>query len=142
MTALWIHRSMIGNPRYGFLGVAVLPYFLLFELASAIVELAALAAFAVGIPLGAVAPGVGGLFAAAAIGYAILLSIVALAVEEFSFHRYPAWRDIALALYAAAAENIGFRQLHAWWRVKGMAGTLRRQQAPWGRPPNARRPPA
>ena len=43
----------------------------------------------------------------------------ALAVEEFSFHRYHRWRDLVATAIAAAVENLGYRQLHAWWRLQG-----------------------
>ena len=30
---LWRHRNMIGNPRYGRIGLVTLPYYVVFELA-------------------------------------------------------------------------------------------------------------
>lgn len=39
--ALWRHRSMCGNPRYGALGVLALPYFLVFELIGPVLEVIA-----------------------------------------------------------------------------------------------------
>jgi cellulose synthase/poly-beta-1,6-N-acetylglucosamine synthase-like glycosyltransferase len=132
--ALWLHRRMIGNPRYGLIGTIVMPYFLLFELLSPVVELAALAAFAIGVPLGLVAVKTTVLFIVASIGYAVLLSLAAVAIEELTYHRYPGWRDLALMGMAAVAENVGFRQLHAWWRLRGLWRSARRGQAEWVTP--------
>jgi cellulose synthase/poly-beta-1,6-N-acetylglucosamine synthase-like glycosyltransferase len=129
--SLWMHRSMIGNPRYGFIGLVVLPYFLVFELASAVVELTALVLFVAGVALGVIGPGLTVLFIVACIGYATLLSIISLAIEEFSYYRYRAWRDFAVVALAGIAENVGYRQVHAWWRVRGIAGATRSHRAGW-----------
>lgn len=42
--ALWIHRGMLFNPRYGVMGLFILPCYLIFELGGAIVEVLGLAA--------------------------------------------------------------------------------------------------
>ncbi len=58
--------------------------------------------------------------------------------EELTYHRYHSWRDFALLIYAAVAENAGFRQLHAWWRLRGMAGAVLRHRANWAEEPGRR----
>ena len=72
------------------------------------------------------------LFAAVAFGYGAFVSVSALAVEEFSFHRYPRWRDLAVGVAAAALENLGYRQLHAWWRLRGLARAMSGREHSWG----------
>jgi cellulose synthase/poly-beta-1,6-N-acetylglucosamine synthase-like glycosyltransferase len=129
---LWKHRRMMGNPRYGRIGTVVLPYFLLFELLGPVVELVGVAAVVLGLSLGAVDLDFALLFAAAALGYGTLLSVVALAVEEFSYRRYRRISDLGAALGASVLENIGFRQLHAWWRLQGLWQALRRDGGEWG----------
>ncbi|HEX6461351.1 MAG TPA: hypothetical protein VF032_20705 [Thermoleophilaceae bacterium] len=52
--------------------------------------------------------------------------------SEFSFHRYRRWRDLASAFLAAIVENVGYRQLHAWWRLQGLWRFIRRQDNGWG----------
>jgi cellulose synthase/poly-beta-1,6-N-acetylglucosamine synthase-like glycosyltransferase len=129
--SLWIHRSMVGNPRFGFIGMVVLPYFVVFELASAIIELSALAVFVAGLLLGIVSPELTFLFIVDCIGYATLLSVFSLVIEEFSYYRYRTWRDIGLVTWGAIAENVGFRQAHAWWRVRGILAAMHGHSAGW-----------
>ena len=43
---------MIGNPRYGRIGLVVLPYFLVFEMLGAVVEMFGVAVVVVGLVLG------------------------------------------------------------------------------------------
>jgi cellulose synthase/poly-beta-1,6-N-acetylglucosamine synthase-like glycosyltransferase len=126
------HRAMIANPRYGRIGLLVLPYYVMFELLGPIVELLGIAAVALGLVLGAVNLQFAILFALFAIGYGIFLSIAAVAIEEFSFHRYGRWADLAIALVAAILENLGYRQLHAVWRLKGLADAIRGRHVGWG----------
>jgi hypothetical protein len=71
-------------------------------------------------------------FAGVAFGYGMFVSDVAVAVEEFSFHRYRRWRELASAAAAAALENVGYRQAHAWWRLQGLWRFLRGRDCGWG----------
>ncbi|HEX4492423.1 MAG TPA: glycosyltransferase family 2 protein [Acidimicrobiia bacterium] len=128
---LWKHRSMMGNPKYGFIGMVVLPYYLVFELLGAVVELTGVFAVILGLIVGVVDVQFAAIFAVTAIGYGILLSFSALTVEEFSFHRYAAWKDLGAGLGAALLENVGFRQLHAWWRVRGLFNAITSTSKEW-----------
>jgi cellulose synthase/poly-beta-1,6-N-acetylglucosamine synthase-like glycosyltransferase len=125
------HRRMIGNPRYGRIGLLALPYYLAFELLGAVVELVGVAAVAAGLALGVVNVPFAILFALTALALGLVLSIAAAAIEEWSFHRYHRWRDLGLMLAAALAENVGYRQLHAWWRCRGLWQELRGGRAGW-----------
>jgi cellulose synthase/poly-beta-1,6-N-acetylglucosamine synthase-like glycosyltransferase len=137
------HRRMVANPRYGVIGMLALPWFVLFEVLSGLVELAGLAYLLVVAVLRALqALGVGEqhvldtsmalLLLAVSLGYSFLLTVVALAMEEFSFHRYRRRRDLLTALAAAALENFGYRHLNAWWRVVGSYQAVRSTPPEWG----------
>ncbi len=129
---LWRHRGMVGNPRYGRIGLLVLPYYVAFELLGPIVELFGVIAVALAFALGMANLSFALLFAAVAFGYGAFVSVSALAVEEFSFHRYPRWSDLAVGVAAAALENVGYRQLHAWWRLRGLVRALSGREHAWG----------
>jgi cellulose synthase/poly-beta-1,6-N-acetylglucosamine synthase-like glycosyltransferase len=129
------HRTMIGNPRYGRIGLVVLPYYLVFELLGPVVELTGFTLVLLGLPLGLLNPSFALLFALFALGYGVLLSLASLALEEFSYHRYPRWRDLGIAIVAAFLENVGYRQLHAWWRLRGLVAELRGSVVSWGEMP-------
>jgi cellulose synthase/poly-beta-1,6-N-acetylglucosamine synthase-like glycosyltransferase len=136
--ALWIHKTMLFNPRYGGVGLVVLPFYLIFELLSAPVELLAIVVFITGWAIGYISPGVVLLFVAAGLGYATLLTIISVITEEITYHRYTSWRDFALLIYGAFAENIGFRQVYAWWRLRGMIDAILRRKATWLEAPSAK----
>ena len=123
---------MIGNPRYGRIGMLVLPYYLAFELLGPAVELVGIITVVFGVTLGTLDISFALLFATVAVLYGILLSIAALTIEELTFHRYHRWRDIAVGIGASVLENVGYRQLHAYWRMRGLIASLRGRPAAWG----------
>jgi len=143
---LWKHRAMLLASRYGRVGLLALPWYVLFELLAPFVELlgaAYLVALAVLglldvaglVPRAPVDWTTAGVLLAMSWGYAFLLTVASLALEEFSFHRYRRWRDLGVALTAALLENIGYRQLTAWWRVHGTLQAIRGEQRAWGQMP-------
>ena len=138
--ALWSYRAMLFNPRYRGVGLVVLPFALVSELLSALVEVAAWLVLIAGWAAGILDPALVALFAAAGPGYCAFLSIVSVVTEELTYHRYRRWRDFALLVYAAVAGNVGFRQLYAWWRLRGIADALLRRKATWLERPDSRQP--
>jgi len=96
------------------------------------VELAGLVMVPLGVWVGAVDTAFAIRFLLVAYGYALVVNLIALAVEEFTFARYPRWKDLALATAASALENLGFRQLTALWRAMGVWSAIRRSRHVWG----------
>ena len=129
---LWKYRGMVLNPRYGRIGMIALPWYWVFELMAPALELAGIILVPLGLALGLVNVRFALLFVLVAYGYAIVVTLAAMAVEELSFHKYPRWRDLGATLLASVAENLGYRQLTAWWRVEGWWAGLRRGTHVWG----------
>ena len=132
---LWRYRKMMFNPRYGRIGLVTLPYYLAFELLAPFVELLGVLVVAVGLFFGMVNLGFAALFLCVAVGYALLLSLAALMVEEFSFHRYAGWKDLSIAVGAALLENVGYRQMTAVSRLLGVWDAVGRRAYVWGEMP-------
>jgi len=132
---LWGYRGMTLNPRYGRIGLIMVPYFWLFELIAPVIELTGTVAVPLGILTGTVNLRYVFVFLLVSHAYAVLVSAAAVCVEEFSFHTYRRWRDLARLLLAAVLENFGFRQLTAWWRVRGLLRALRGGGYEWGAMP-------
>ena len=129
---LWKYRGMMFNPRYGRIGMIAVPYYWFFELVAPVMELAGIILVPLGLLVGAVNTDFAIQFVLVAYAYALLVTLSALAVEEFSFHRYGRWRDLGTAVWASVVENIGYRQLTAWWRVQGLCAALTKRQQVWG----------
>jgi cellulose synthase/poly-beta-1,6-N-acetylglucosamine synthase-like glycosyltransferase len=126
------HRRMMANPRYGRIGLIAMPYQLLFEFLSPLIELSGLLLIPLGFAVGAIDAGFALRFALIAYGYGFLVSTVAITTDEYVHHRYSRWQDIAAALAAGLAENLGYRQLTAYWRLRGTWAALRHTRHDWG----------
>lgn len=120
---VWERRRMIFNPRYGAVGMVALPFFAFGEMIAPIVELLGYLGLVLGLALGAVNMPFAAAFLAVAVGYGILLSMWAIVLEEVTFRRYNARRDLWRLFFFAIVEGIGYRQLtvfyrlHAFWKV-------------------------
>jgi cellulose synthase/poly-beta-1,6-N-acetylglucosamine synthase-like glycosyltransferase len=125
------HARLIGNPRFGILGLVAMPYFVLFEFLSPIFALLGLVVTVLWWLLGGLSTVYFLAFLAVSIGLGLLLTTAALALEEFSYHRYRRPQEVARLLAYAVLENIGFRQLHDVWRTIGYVDIMRRRKA-WG----------
>jgi hypothetical protein len=106
----------------------------IFELGSAAIELTGIAALVTGYLLGMVSAPLALMFIIVGLGYATLLTLVGVMIEEFSYFRYHTWRDFGLLIYAAVAENVGYRQIYAWWRIRGIADAVLGRRAHWAAP--------
>ena len=124
------HRGMVGNPRYRAVGLVALPSVLLFEVLGPLLELAGYAVAAIAWAAGAVSLRLFLLFLALSLGYGLLLSLGAIALEDAAFGRHPGWDDLGRILLFALLENAGYRQVTHLWKLEGSWQLLRKGD--WG----------
>jgi cellulose synthase/poly-beta-1,6-N-acetylglucosamine synthase-like glycosyltransferase len=132
--SLWRHRKLVGNPRYGVLGLVAVPYFLLFELLGPLIEILGFPIVAAGAATGAVSLTFVAAFFVVAVLLGVLLSVSALALEEFSFRRHRRHRDVARMVLFAVLENFGPRQLLDACRLLAFVD-IARGKGQWGAMP-------
>ena len=65
------------------------------------------------------------LFAVALLAYAMLLTLWAVVLEAASARPFHSWQDVARLSVFAAAEQVGFRQLLLWCRLRAAWGMVR-----------------
>jgi cellulose synthase/poly-beta-1,6-N-acetylglucosamine synthase-like glycosyltransferase len=128
---LGYHRNMIGNPRYGIVGMLALPYYVLFEALGPMIEISGYLVTAAAIYYGLVDWHYAELMFLLSIVYGTLISLAAVVLEEISYRRYRRVRDLLLLIGLGIVENFGFRQLTTWWRLKGTYDFLRGKGG-WG----------
>lgn len=131
LQVLWQHRGTIGNPRLGVLGWGWLPYTAFFEGLGPLIEatgyVVTTAAWFIGILNWThyrVLLAASVLLGAAATLFAVLLSDIAV-------RHYKSGRDLACLVAAAVIENVGYRQLNAWWSCLGTYEALTGKHG-WG----------
>jgi cellulose synthase/poly-beta-1,6-N-acetylglucosamine synthase-like glycosyltransferase len=111
------HREMIGNPHYGSIGLIAMPYYLLFEMLGPVVELIGFLIVPASYFLGVLdLPVMQAIFASAVL-YGLVVSIVAVLLDDLAFRRYRGAIALLSLTSAAVVEAVAFRPLSAAWRV-------------------------
>ncbi len=130
--SLLMNIRMLLNPRYGVVGIFAMPFFSIFEMITPIIEVTGYFMFAASLCLGIIDLSFSLLFLSAAIILGIVLSVNTLCLEELSFRRYPRLSDIITLFFYGIFENLGYRQLSAWWRLKGIIDYILGKKS-WGK---------
>lgn len=122
---LWPNRDMLFRPRYGRIGLIILPYMWLFELAAPVIELAGYLAIIVAAALGLISATLAILFLVFGYAFSTLISIGGVMLEEMTYRRYTDWREVSRLLFYGLAENFPYRQMLMIWRLQGLWQYLR-----------------
>ena len=132
LQVLWRQRRMIGNPRYGIIGMGVLPYIAIFEGLGPLIELLGYVVTTVAFFLGMLSWQHYRVMLAASILFGAATTLVSVFLSDVSTRKYPGLRDLGLIAASAILENAGYRQLNSWW---GCVGTVQAMtgKGGWGR---------
>ena len=125
------HRGMFSNPRYGALGLLAMPFFVGVELLSPVVELFGYAFFFAALLADRVSWESMAAFFLLSVCMGMLLSVLAVLLEEFTLSRYPRVTSLLKLFLVAALENFGYRQMTGFYRLQGLWDFLRNRNA-WG----------
>ncbi len=125
MDVLWKNRDMVFNPRYGRIGMIALPYHWVWEMLAPVIELVGYSTIIAAALLGVLNRDFFVLFLLFGYAFATLISIGGVLQEEITYRRYQNWRDVARLVGYCFLEHFPYRQMHLWWRLKGMWQYLR-----------------
>ena len=130
--SIWRHKYMLFNPKYGRIGMFVLPFFLIFELIGPIITILSYVYVALLILI----PGYSDitfitLFFVVSILYGMIVSLISVLAEEIAFKTYNSTKDILILAAYSFIENLGYRQLHAFWQVSGIIDFIKGNTS-WG----------
>jgi cellulose synthase/poly-beta-1,6-N-acetylglucosamine synthase-like glycosyltransferase len=128
-----IHRELLFHPRARTLGWFTMPFLLIFEGIGPLIELLGYGIMILGFAFGLISFSGFMAFMLVALGLGIVLTLTSVLLEEASYDTYPRVGQILTLMLTAVAENMGYRQLTAVWRVQGMWRWLRNADSSWGR---------
>lgn len=124
------HRKMLFNKNYGRVGLFAFPYFFLFELCGAPIEFLGYLTLPLLFWLDNLNIMYLYLFTVVSIVYGIFLSVLSVVMSAWpektsetdttgkSLIYYNGIKEIVILAIAAIFENLGYRQLTVWWRIK------------------------
>jgi cellulose synthase/poly-beta-1,6-N-acetylglucosamine synthase-like glycosyltransferase len=120
MQVLTENKKMLLNPRYGSVGMIGFPYLVFYEMISAFIEAIALPYTLILFAFGYLNTTFMVDFLALVTVWGLCISFFTIQLQESMRFRYGKTRDLLRLLMTAVFENIGFRQIHSFWRLKGM----------------------
>jgi cellulose synthase/poly-beta-1,6-N-acetylglucosamine synthase-like glycosyltransferase len=127
-----INRGLLFQRGSGFVGWLALPFFVVFEWLGPLVEVAGYIFIPFAYFLGLLSLSSMLIFFLLSVSLGLLCSASSLLLEELSFHIYPKTRDVLWLFLAVIAENLGYRQLNSYWRIKGLIEWMLGRKAKWG----------
>ena len=121
LQTLWRYRWMIGNPRFGTVGLGSLPYVAFFEGLGPLLEVGGLL-----VTIGAAALGYlnwryCGMMIAVSVLFGAAVTLLAILLNDVTSRQYMRGRDLALLVAVAMLESFGYRQVNSLW---GCVGTF------------------
>ncbi|RZA16939.1 MAG: glycosyltransferase family 2 protein, partial [Proteobacteria bacterium] len=118
--SLYRTRALIFKRGGGTLSWLALPYLLFFEAIAPVVEafsyLLLLLAFAMGWSIWEDVV----LLVAVTNLFGIVMNFTALVIDQLTFSRYTSKGDLMKLMIGSVLEQIGYRQIHLYWRIRGM----------------------
>jgi hypothetical protein len=129
---MWTRRNMLFNPRDGVIGMVSFPFFFFGEMLAPLIELLGYVMAGAALVSGRFDGSFAVLFLAVSVGYGALLSFWTVLLEQMTFRRYQDTNDFWRMLGFALLENVGYRQLTAWWRLKAFYNFAKGERG-WGK---------
>lgn len=129
--SILLHFRMFMNPRYGSVGMFGMPFYLFFEAFGPVVELIGYVAMPFLWALGLLDFSSAVMFFVLAVLYNLMLSLLALIVEDLLFQRYERAADLLRMMVAACFEFLGYRQILTFRRAAAFVTVLFRK-GHWG----------
>ena len=128
---LWRARGMFFRPRYGWLGLATMPYFLIFEFLSPAVALIGVIVTVLWWLLGGLSLGFFLVFLLVAFLVGGLLTTAAVAMDQLGERQRLSNRDLAKAMGIGLVSGVGYPQLVQAFQGVGYLDLARRKKT-WG----------
>jgi len=129
--SLWLNRGLLFRERFSFAKGAAYLSQLMFELLGPLVELAGYVILALLVVLGRVDVPFAWLYFGIFVLGGTIATMLGVALETIICPRFLRSRDFGGLMLYAFLENVGYRQLTAYWRLQGMWSAIRRKGR-WG----------
>lgn len=139
LESLGMHFKMFLNPRYGAAGMIGMPFYVLFEAVGPVLELFGYVLMIALFLMGKLTAPVAILFFVLSMLFGMVLSVMALILDDLLFKRYEKGSDLVKMMAAVPLEYLGYRQLLALQRALSLFNVLFRRKH-WGKAKRTRIP--
>ena len=127
-----IHRKIIGNPRYGRLGLIVFPYNFLYELLAPIVEFTGILFYIYLIVTGQINWPFAIILIVFVYTYSVMITTLALLWDQITFKYYKTWGETIGLCLMAFLEPFIYHPLIMFFAIKGYFNFITGRAHVWG----------
>ena len=124
LQVLWRNRRMIGNPRYGKVGLLTMPYIAFFEGLGPLLEVSGYVVMIIAGVLGFLSWKYLGLMVAISVLFGVSVTLLAVLFSDLATRRYMKGRDLVVLVAVALFESFGYRQANSLWGCLGTVQAL------------------
>jgi len=131
LQSLWRYRGMIGNPRFGIVGLGSLVYVAFFEGVGPLLEAGGYLITIGAAVLGYLNWEYSAMMISVSVLFGAAVTLLSVLLSDANSRQYVRGRDLAVFIVVAIVESFGYRQLNALW---GCVGTVQAMtgKAGWG----------
>jgi cellulose synthase/poly-beta-1,6-N-acetylglucosamine synthase-like glycosyltransferase len=129
---LWKSKRMMLNPRYKGIGLIALPYFLLVDLLSPFFEYFAIFLILWGTAFGYFKTLDEILLFFISISYGSVVTFAGAMIDDSYDNDYDQYPSLPMVFLYSVLENFGYRQVHAWWRIRAFFQAFSKKEKKWG----------
>ena len=126
------HKKVLFNPRYGRLGLVVMPYNFLFEFLAPIIELLGIGSYIYLILSGQLNWSFALILLAFAYLYAVMISTLALLWDQLTFRYYKTWHEVVRLGLIAFIEPLVYHPMIVFFALKGYFNFATGRKHTWG----------
>lgn len=127
-----MHKNVLFNPRYGRLGLVVMPYNLFFEFLAPIIEVLGILSYVYLIVTERINWPFALILLAFVYLYAIMISTLALLWDQLTFRYYKTWREVMGLSLMAFIEPIVYHPMIVFFALKGYYNFATGRKHTWG----------
>jgi hypothetical protein len=124
LQVLWRYRRMIGNPRFGIVGVGPLPYIAFFEGVGPLLEVGGLLVTTLAAALGYLNWQYFLMMLIVCVVFGAGVTLLAVLLSDFAARPYVRGHDLVLLVVVAILESFGYRQVNSLWGCLGTVQAL------------------
>ena len=121
LQTLWRYRRMIGNPRFGMVGLFPLPYIAFFEGLGPLLEIGGYVVTILAASFGYLNWQYCGVMVAVSVLFGAAVTLLAVLLNDVTSRQYMRGHELGLLVAVAILESFGYRQLNSLW---GCVGTV------------------
>lgn len=118
LTSLRLHAGLVFRPGLGAAGMLALPYFLVFELLSPVVETVGWLLIPVAVAAGLLPPATLLAFLAASVLLGATVSLVAVALDDLALGLFPRFGQLLTLAAWSVLEQFGYHQATLYYRLR------------------------